>query len=91
MSDAYGQQQGNWTEQRISTLQNQVSDLRADVAGLKTQMAMMIEQNRTIIAQLDAQNHKGPSLSNTLLSWIALALIVGAAVIFATVYLGGRM
>jgi hypothetical protein len=79
---------GNWTEQRIATLQNQVSELRADVAGVKAQMTMLIEQNRLIINQLDAQGHGGASLSSTLLSWIALALIVGVAVIFASVYLG---
>ena len=48
------------------------------------------EQNKLILAQLDAQQGGG-SLSNTILSWIALMLIVGAAVIFATVYLGGHV
>jgi hypothetical protein len=75
---------------RIDALQNQVSDLRAVVARLETTMAMLVEQNRKIIEEFDTQNHGG-TLSNTILSWIALALIVGAAVIFATVYLGGRV
>lgn len=79
----------NRTDMRIDALQNQVSDLRAAVAKLEAQMNTQIEQNRTIIAQLDAQQ-SGGSLSNTILSWIALALIVGAAVIFATIYLGGH-
>jgi len=78
------------SDMRIDALKDQVSDLRADVSGLKTQMAMLIEQNRSILAQLDAQQG-GSSLSNTILSWIALMLIVGAAVIFATVYLGGHV
>jgi TolA-binding protein len=86
MSDAYGQ--GTRTEQRIDSLQNQFSDMRATVARLEERTLQIYEQNRLIINQLDAQGHSGASLSSTLLSWIALALIVGVAVIFASVYLG---
>jgi TolA-binding protein len=86
MSDAYGQ--GTRTEQRIDSLQNQFSDMRATVARLEERTLQIYEQNRLIINQLDAQGHGGASLSSTLLSWIALALIVGVAVIFASVYLG---
>ncbi len=79
------------TEQRIDALQNKVSDMGATVARLEERTLQIYEQNRTIIAQLDAQQNHDGSLSNTILSWIALALIVGAAVIFATIYLGGRV
>jgi hypothetical protein len=86
MSDTYRTE--SRTEMRIDGLQDKLAIVSASVARLEGQMTMLIEQNRKILDQLDAQGHGGQSLSSTLLSWIVLFLFVGAAVITASVYLG---